>query len=84
MKLNFVLSYTSKDGKHYAIATQSDTNVNLLYEFDLLYRKDKCLGDVGIIHYAPSKKKAEELARFWNKCYKENGTLNIEYCGGIL
>lgn len=82
MKLNFVLVHT-KNYKYFATTAQVDTGYNLLGAFSV-YEKDKYLGDLEVIHYTTSKKKAEELARYWNKCYKENGTLNVEYCGGIL
>ena len=82
MKLNFVLVH-NKDSKYFATTAQVDTGYNLLGAFDA-YEKDKLLGYLEVIHFAKSKKQAEELARFWNNCYKENGTLNISYCGGSL
>ncbi len=70
-KLNFVLSYT-KNGKHFATTQQCCTLSNLYGAFR---EKDKFLGDLDIIHYCDSKKKAEELSRQWNESYKQNGTL---------
>lgn len=82
MKLNFVLVH-NKNCKYFATIAQVDTGYNLLGAFDA-YEKDKQLGYLEIIHFSTSKKKAEELARYWNECYMENGTLNINYCGGNL
>lgn len=75
MKLNFVLSYTNKDGKHWALHCQIDAVYNLLGAFEPFYN-DKHLGELTIIQYVPSNKKAIELAHHWNECYKNNGTLN--------
>ena len=80
MKLNFVLGYTNEAKEHYAVAVSFPTNSNLFYCFGA-YEKDKYAGDLDIIQHVTSKKKAEELARFWNKCYKDNGTLN-KFFGG--
>lgn len=78
MKLNFVLSYTNKDGKHWALHCQIDSNYNLLRAFEPFYNvyNDKHLGELTIIQYVPSKKKAIELTNQWNEDYKRNGTLN--------
>lgn len=77
MKLNYVLSYT-KDNKHFAIAIETHDNSNLFYVFKG-WEKHYQLGDLNIIHYVSSKKKAEDLARFWNNCYRQNGTLLTDF-----
>lgn len=79
MKLNFVLSYTNGQGKHFATDVQLDTSLNLFNAFEP-YKQYKCIGMLDTIQYVSSKKKAVELAQVWNDCYKRNGTLNDNLC----
>ena len=75
MKVNYVFSYTNDKGKHFALFTQSDMNYNQ-YSFIKCWEKHSDLGEMNIAHICKTKKEAEELARYWNECYKNNGTLN--------
>lgn len=52
---------------YYADVIRCSENDNLLHSLD-------CIG--GIIHanILPTKKRAEEVAQYWNDCYKANGT----------
>lgn len=52
---------------YYAFVVRCSENDNLLHKLD-------CIG--GLIHanICPTKKRAEEVAEFWNNSYKANGT----------
>ena len=52
---------------YYAFVIHCSENDNLLHKLD-------CIG--GLIHanICPTKKRAEEVAEFWNSSYKANGT----------
>ncbi|MCR4661716.1 MAG: hypothetical protein K5765_06955 [Clostridia bacterium] len=71
-KLNFVLVY-SKNGKHRATVTCIGENNNLVRAFP---QTDEWLGELIIVHYANSEKKALQLMDAWNDSYKLNGCLS--------
>lgn len=64
--LNFVL-VTTKNDRHYAVPVSTPSNNNILPYIDLTY--------ASILHPVTSRKKAAELAEFWNECFRNNGTL---------
>lgn len=64
--LYFAVSAT-ENGKNYAYVLKVDSNSNLLNVF----AHDKRMT---VANYFPTKKKAEEIADFWNECFKKNGT----------
>lgn len=76
MKLNFVISFT-KDNKHFAYVEQVDSSINLCGRFDKFYAVDNAITDT--IMFAPSMKKAQEIANAWNENYKQNGTLFTQW-----
>ena len=66
MKKIFVVFSITQDGKHYAIAETIRTGENLL-NYCSRYNADIC-------HLCESRQEAEDLALYWNKSYKANGT----------
>ena len=70
MKYYYAVS-EQENGKNYAFALTVEENSNLLSIFSK-YKHAR------IIHPCKSRIKAEELALFWNNCYKENGTFMFE------
>ena len=76
MKINFVISFT-KDNKHFAYVEQVDSCTNLYGRFDKFYAING--GTTEIVMFAPSMKKAQEIANAWNENYKKNGTLFIQW-----
>ena len=62
----YIAANFTVDGKHYASVIRTAEYRNLLVDIDV---KNIVSADI-----CPSKKKAEELAEFWNECYRKNGT----------
>ena len=56
------------DGKRFAFARRVSHSTNLLSELARLESPAS-------VNIADSKKAADELVEYWNKCYKENGIL---------
>lgn len=61
----YVVVVEEHEGKSFASVIRVSDCDNIAYRFD----KYIC----AII--MPTKKKSEEVADFWNECYKKNGTL---------
>lgn len=55
------------DGKRYAYTVKAPQNTNLLAVL-------RGVADLEIAEIHNTKKQAEEVAAFWNACYKNNGT----------
>lgn len=54
-------------GNHYAVADKCPESSNFLTAV-------KGYTGAVAVNICPTSKKAQELADFWNKCYKSNGT----------
>lgn len=67
MKYFYYAVNTEDNGKIYAFVIKASINENL----KTLFSGYKNLIS---INACPTKKRAEELANFWNDCYKTNGT----------
>ena len=64
---NFYLAVTiEQDGKYFSTVEKVGTNDNIVA---FMQKRNYRYG-----HICESKKKAEELAEFWNASYKANGT----------
>ena len=66
MKYNYLIVTIKEEGKNWAYVVKNDQSYNLLCDLEIK--------NIVAANIMPSKKKAEELARYWNKCYRENGT----------
>lgn len=55
------------DPGYYADVICCSENDNLLHSLD-------CIGGIIHVNILPTKKRAEEVAQYWNDCYKANGT----------
>ena len=66
MRVNYVVSNTNENGKHYAYAAFTQ-NMNIKPLCDNLKNAD-------IVHICKSGKEAKEIAQAWNKAYRSNGT----------
>ena len=66
MKSIFVVFVQEKDGKYFAVADTIRTGQNLI-PYTQRYNSDIC-------HLCESRKQAEEIATFWNACFREKGT----------
>ena len=67
MKNFYYAGVETKNGKHFAFIFNAKAGNNLLSIF-------KQYKNMTIVNACESKKKAEELADFWNESYKANGT----------
>jgi len=67
MKMIFIVVNINENGKHYAFADTIKTGNNLLPMFRRYENAD-------IVHLCETRKSADEIAAFWNECYKNNGT----------
>lgn len=65
--VNLVITI-EKDGKHLAYAQKEYSSNNLYYVI-------KHIKGIKTLNVCSSFKKAQELATFWNNCYKNNNTL---------
>lgn len=62
---NFYFAYTSQvNGRNYAGTMRKTDSDNLL----------ALAGNVTALHICATRKAAEELANYWNECYRINGT----------
>lgn len=57
--------------KYCAFTISADESDNLLHVFNTY-------GRLSHINAFPTKKRAEEVAAYWNDCYKKNGTYALE------
>lgn len=65
----FVLT---KDGKHFAFANKVHGSLNL-YSVITSYKY------LDTVHQCKTYTEAQDIAEFWNQCYKNNGTYQIVY-----
>lgn len=63
----FVVISNEKDGKHNAFALKVSRMQNLAS----LTKDSKYISSLNVFE---TWKEAQEVARFWNKCYENNGT----------
>lgn len=66
MKYFYFAVTVEKNGKYCAYVIKATESDNLLSKFEI-----KGIKSANIY---PTKKRAEEVATYWNKCFKENGT----------
>ena len=65
---NFYIAYSAQlDGKNWAGVTVVSSNINIM-------NLSQCLHGVQTANLCATKKAAEELADYWNECFKRNGT----------
>lgn len=69
----FVVNVKEND-KLYAYVAKATEKDELLSKFKIK--------NVISVNIFPTKKRADEIAKFWNECYKKNGT--YLFYGGIL
>ena len=67
MKNFYYAATREQNGKNYAFVIKASAGDNLLSVFARY-------GENLAVNACPTKKEAEELADFWNECYKKNGT----------
>lgn len=66
MKHFYYVVEEESNGKYYAYVDKVHKNVNICGRWKPTF--------VNFVHQCETKKKAEELANYWNECYKANGT----------
>lgn len=66
MKNFYFVVNVKENNKLYACVIKATESDNLLSKFEI-----KNISSVNIF---PTKKRADEIAKFWNECYKKNGT----------
>lgn len=60
--------------KQFSYIIKIETSYNLLYEFEKIKAAAKYNGgELVCLHYCETKKKAEEIAMYWNITAKNNG-----------
>ena len=70
MKSNYVIVISNGE-KHFAFTESYSANTNLWPKFQAQEQYGQV---IKVVHWCPSKKKANALAENWNKAYKLNGT----------
>lgn len=66
MKHFYYVVVKSVSDKHYAYVDKVAENCNIVTRW--------ATSLTTAVHHCETKKKAEELANYWNECYKANGT----------
>lgn len=66
MKNYYIVVTIEQDGKYFSYVVKHPENYNLLATLTI-----KNITGASLF---PTKKKAVEIADFWNDCYKKNGT----------
>lgn len=66
MKKHYFVINQSEKGKNIALVIKATETENLLNTFNIK--------NIITANICETKKAAEELASFWNECYKANGT----------
>jgi hypothetical protein len=66
MKKHYFVINQSEKGKNIAVVIRATESENLLSVLNIK--------NIITANICETKKAAEELAAFWNECYKENGT----------
>ena len=67
MKNYYFVINTSENGKNFASVAKASAHENVLSVFDRI-------PNIITANICPTKKYAEDLAAYWNECYKKNGT----------
>ena len=66
MKYHYIAAQIEENGKFYAYVIKTSGGTNLLVTLDV----------PGIVaaNICPTRKRAREIATYWNNCFKNNGT----------
>lgn len=80
MNKNYYLVYTQNVAGNYFADEDDERELQLIAsvlkvsESDNVASKLECISNLMHANIMPTKRKAEEVARYWNECYKKNGT----------